>query len=198
MHSLPIVFILVAMVSGTIADLIGPSHLRVTGKTNSSINGYIQACYASEGEEGLCYVEQIPELLYDWVHFYYNYTVNEMGTKKGMITFVQNVTGDQHQLTSAVQLVPSLGSNVDLAFIPIGIYSATVFSLGDDNKFYISNVQDDSYWNETKAIYGGKDMANFHLCWQWVRHHWWYSLAWTTTLPPQNPSCQPVYLELMD
>ncbi|TGJ78927.1 hypothetical protein E0Z10_g9839 [Xylaria hypoxylon] len=200
MYSLSVILALTTIVAGTIADFTtGPSLLRITGKTNSSLNGYAEACHAGAANEGLCYVEQAPKD-YDFYHFYYNYTIDGNGIKKGIIIYMLDYNGSPNSghLDSAVRLEPELGSNLNLAFIPAGVERPTIFSVGDDGKFYISGLRDDRASNETQPEFGGnRDLANFHLCWQWVEFYWLYSIAWATTLPPQNPSCQPVDLELV-
>jgi hypothetical protein len=127
--------------------------------------------------------------------FFYNYTLDEENIKTGYLVFNLPSTVKEAGVPSAVRLEETPGSNVNLAFIPIGFDNPNTFSLGDDANFYISGLLDDRIWNETQPNFGEtRALANFHLCWQWVGFYWLYSIAWATTLPPQNPSCQPVNL----
>ncbi|KAI3320832.1 hypothetical protein HD806DRAFT_537895 [Xylariaceae sp. AK1471] len=195
---------LTSLVIGAIADftvatgsnVTGPFLLRITGKTNSSIDAYAKACHAGAGQEGLCYDEQVPADNY-FYQFFYNYTLDESNIKTGYIIFILFSTEEEEVIPSAMRLEETPGSNVNLAFIPIGFDNPNTFSLGDDGNFYVAGLMDDRNWNETKPEFGGnRDLANFHLCWQWAGLYWYYSVAWVTTLPPQNPSCQPVNLRI--
>ncbi|KAI1423396.1 hypothetical protein F5Y12DRAFT_533624 [Xylaria sp. FL1777] len=197
MHSLSVVLALTTVVTGAIADLFstGPSYIRIVGRTNMSINGYTEACSSGSGEQGLCYVDRLPD---DKVfsQFYFNYTVSAGGVRAGMITFNMNVNGTE-PMSSAVRLVENPGSNVNLISLPVILDKPLTFSAVDDGHLYLSGIRDDTHWNETRPDFEGNlNMANFFLCWQWVGIYWYYSLAWATSLSPQNPSCEAVDLLL--
>lgn len=89
------------------------------------------------------------------------------------------------------------GTNMQLMYFGPGISRLSVFSAGDDGVFFISGLRDDTDWNKTQPAWGGTvDLKRFYLCWQWVGFYWHRSIAWASSLPPQNPSCEPVQLRI--
>ncbi|KAI0975515.1 hypothetical protein F4678DRAFT_273012 [Xylaria arbuscula] len=201
MHLLFVVVALATMVASAIAHPFstGPSLIRVIGKTNSSLDGYAIICNGGSGGKGLCYDEKVPGN-YLLSRFYYNYSIDTYGTRLGIITYNLNSTSpkDAPALHLGVQLQGSPGSNINPASISPDLENSNTFWVDDNDKFYIGNIRDDTYWNETAPSFrGDRNLSNFHLCWQWVGSYWRHSVAWATTLPPQNPSCQPVDLRLV-
>ncbi|KAI1307546.1 hypothetical protein F5Y03DRAFT_394081 [Xylaria venustula] len=201
MHPLSVIVPLAIMVTSAIAHPFstGPSLIRVIGRTNSSIDGYAILCNAGTGGKGLCYYDHVP-VNYIVSQFYYNYSIDNFGTRSGIITYNLNlkVLNDTQLLHLGMQLQGAPGSNINPAGISPDLEDSDTFWIDDNDNFYIGNIQDDTYWNETTpSIRGDRNLSNFHLCWQWVGSFWHYSISWATTLPPQNPSCQPIDLRLV-
>jgi hypothetical protein len=65
--------------------------------------------------------------------------------------------------------------------------------------YYSSGSVDDRDFNETRPSYESTfgNLTNFHLCYQYVGGYYYRSISWVQTLPPQNPSCEPVDLSLV-
>jgi len=158
------------------------------------ITGYVGACHAGVGEEGLCYSERI---VADYAFaFFYDHNAH-LAHPGGSIAFMLPWDKPRY-IPSAVELRPLMGSNVHHALIPMGYQRPTMFALGENNTLYIPAVWDDSHANGTHPYWDEdqKDLSNFYLCWQWIELYWWYSVAWVATHPPHNPSCEPVTLTL--
>ncbi|KAI0867592.1 hypothetical protein GGS24DRAFT_273794 [Hypoxylon argillaceum] len=193
---------LAMMVTSTMAKPRGPYLISVTGKTNSSINGYVKACNAGVAQEGLCYdSSQVPEDS-SFYQFYHEAGLDAKSRRASYLVFNLLVKAESglQSLPSAVRLEPTLGSNVNVAFIPVGVNKPTPFSVAANGSVYATGLADDRSWNETRPEPDGADRqaANFQVCWQWVGAYWYHAIGWATSLPPQNPSCEPVDLKLVD
>ncbi|KAI1124201.1 hypothetical protein F5Y10DRAFT_269323 [Nemania abortiva] len=190
-------------VSTMAASIIsGPPFLiSITGKTNTSIKGYAEACRAGTGGSyGLCYdaLDQPPKD--SGPHQFWYEVSNGANIKDDYLLYMLPINGSYSDGPfSAMQLRPALGSNVNMAFIPLGIDRPTSFDVSDeDGKIYLADLEDDrNYSEKMPESRARQDADNFHVCWQWVGPFWKYSVAWVTVLPPQNPTCEPVELRLV-
>ncbi|KAI0147468.1 hypothetical protein GGR57DRAFT_252035 [Xylariaceae sp. FL1272] len=189
-------------VAGT--NITGPFALHITGKLNETIDGYAGACHAGAATEGLCYTAGGP-VAGDYYSFYYNYTEYGPGESKyyGNIVYKFTYTNQDDQvvtLPSAAQITPNYATNVQsILFPPGGGYyqEEEPFSADDDGSFYIDGHFDDSSANATQPTYNPTPrLYNFHLCFQYTGTYWYHSIAWVTSEPPHNPSCEPVYLSM--
>ncbi|KAI2643573.1 hypothetical protein GGS21DRAFT_486094 [Xylaria nigripes] len=193
-----------AMFISVVADekVVGPFALRITGKTDSDVDGYAWACHAGAATQALCYTAGSSAVSGAEYEFYYNYTSFGNISYSGYLSYVfayQGNDGAPVHVPSFMRIYPSWASNVHLALIPPGVDDGTLVSLNfDTGLFYMSSLYDDSHWNAT-APYGetGIDVANFQLCYQWAGGYWYQSIAWVSGLPgaaPQNPSCKAINL----
>ncbi|KAJ8126959.1 hypothetical protein O1611_g6679 [Lasiodiplodia mahajangana] len=179
-------FALVALAASAVINrrFEGPYLISITGKTNSSIKGYVKACDAGAAQHGLCYDEppQAPEKS-PYHQFLYSAPRNK-DLMSGFLLYGLPVTGPDgdDSFHSAVQMEQGLGSNVNRAVIPIGLDKPTNFFVDENDpegKIYITGLIDDRHWNQTEPERYGEfyNAANFHLCWQWIGFHWYYSVA---------------------
>ncbi|KAI0196802.1 hypothetical protein EV127DRAFT_494920 [Xylaria flabelliformis] len=192
------------LVTGAVAEnnVVGPFALRITGKTDSSIDGYAWACHAGAATEGLCYSAGSTPVSGSVYEFYYNYSYYESYNYPGYISYVftyAGADGNQVKVPSFAHIYPSWASNVHSLLIPPGIEEGTPVSLDfDTGFFYMGSLYDDTHWNATTPSgERTEDVSNFHLCYQWTGGYWFRSLAWVSGfegVTPQNPSCQPVNL----
>ncbi|KAK5636997.1 hypothetical protein RRF57_012709 [Xylaria bambusicola] len=200
MHS-SVVVTLLAVATGASARIfsIGPSPLHIVGKNNSSINGYAQPCWADTRDVALCYVEKDYDESLN--KFYFNYSIDTTADVRfGAITLDLNVTTGNSTVTHPSYLIFRSGpaTNIQLAHITAGNSVFEILSAKENGVFYISRQRDDRNWNETQPskFIGDWDVDRFFLCWQWVGYYWRQSIAWASSLPPQNPSCKPVTLRI--
>ncbi|KAF2970795.1 hypothetical protein GQX73_g2745 [Xylaria multiplex] len=188
--------------AAAIINVIGPFALRITGKTDSGIDGYAWACHAGAATEGLCYTAGSGAVAGPVYEFYYNYTYDGTYTYPGSISYVFSYEGEGGtavRVPSFLRLEPNWGSNVASALIPPGTSYGTPISLDfDTGFFYIGYLADDTHWNSTAPVAEPpKNVSNFHICYQWTGGYWYRSLAWVLGYEgatPQNPSCQPINL----
>ncbi|KAI1121699.1 hypothetical protein F5Y10DRAFT_271818 [Nemania abortiva] len=194
----------VSLIARAAADVnvVGPFALRITGKTDPSIDGYAWACHAGAATEGLCYAEGAAAVSGSVYEFYYNYTYFETYTYPGSISYVfqyEGTNGAAIKVPSFMHIYPNWASNVNTVLIPPGVEDGTAISLDfDSGFFYMGSLYDDTHWNVTTPEPGTPvNISNFHLCYQWTGGYWFRSVAWVSGYegaPPQNPSCQPVNL----
>ncbi|KAI0123442.1 hypothetical protein BJ170DRAFT_641838 [Xylariales sp. AK1849] len=184
----------------------GPYVLHVTGKTNSSIDGYVGACHAGAAIEGLCYSDGDVNSSATYNQFYYNYSSYNPDTgevyQPGFITWLLTFSGSDDGLDTepeALVIEPNLSSNVQVALFYPGLDDATYINYYPDNgTLYIDGGPDDSSFNATypSSTSSLGNLTNFHLCYQYTGGYYYHSIAWVSTQPPHNPSCQPVDLSL--
>ncbi|KAI1382851.1 uncharacterized protein F4822DRAFT_98686 [Hypoxylon trugodes] len=191
--------------TATASNSTGPYALHITGKSNSSIDGYAAACHAGAGIEGLCYAAGTAPVAGSVTEFYYNYTSYNPDTgapsQPGWITYLLTAGSNNGTITipSALQFQPSFSSNVLLGLIFPGVEDGTaVYYHPDNGTLYINGGYDDSTFNATYPnpvpTYG--NLTNFHLCYQFTGGYYYQSIAWVSTQPPHNPSCEPVDLAI--
>ncbi|KAI1814967.1 hypothetical protein GGS20DRAFT_374324 [Poronia punctata] len=189
--------------------VVGPFALRITGKTNSSINGYGWACRAGAAIEGICYESTLNNssgsgsaAAYE---FYYNYTTIQGYDLPGSISYVGRYEGEDGvdvEVAGFMYIYPNWASNVHTALLPPTTQGGTALRLDYDSAlFYMGSLDDDRHWNATPPSGAGEkgvNVTSFHLCYQWTGGYWRQSLAWVSGLDvdvkPQNPSCEPVNL----
>ncbi|GAW23894.1 hypothetical protein ANO14919_134710 [Xylariales sp. No.14919] len=196
--------IIAALVTHATAEsnIVGPFALRITGKTDSSIDGYAWACHAGAATEGLCYTTGSGAVAGSVYEFYYNYTYDETYTYPGSISYVFSYEGENGtavKVPSFLRLYPVWSSNVALALIPPSTsYGAPISLDFDSGLFYIAQLHDDTHWNFTAPVgEAPRNVSNFHICYQWTGGYWYRSLGWVLGYEgaaPQNPSCEPVNL----
>lgn len=193
-----------ALLTRAAADVkvVGPFALRITGKEDSTIDGYAWACHAGAATEGLCYAAGGQPVEGSVYEFYYNYTYFDDYVSPGSISYVfdyEDADGAAEKVSSFMRIYPNWASNVHLALIPPGVDDGTAISLDfDSGNFYIGSLFDDTHWNATTpAPETPQNVSNFHICYQWTGGYWYRSLAWVSGFEgtvPQNPSCEPVHL----
>ncbi|KAI1363359.1 hypothetical protein F5Y08DRAFT_354417 [Xylaria arbuscula] len=198
MHS-SIVLALATLATGAMSKIfsVGPSFIHITGKNDTRIKGYGQSCHAGAAAAGLCYVDREDDE--NLKLYYFNYSTDATGDRAGALTFnmeFQKSNGTE-TMPFAAKLRANPGSNMQVVIFGPGLEEDSVFSAGDDGKFFISGLRDDSHWGEKQPAFGGHmDLQRFYLCWQWVGFYWRRSIAWASSLPPQNPSCEPVNVRI--
>lgn len=188
------------------ANKTGPYHLHIQGTTNTSINGNAGACHAGAAIEGLCYVAgPAPTPSENYYEFYYNYGSYDPTTgavnQPGWISWLLQIGSGESAMTveSAMRLESGWGSNVATAlFYPDNERGAHLWFVPDSGEMYATG-NDDAY--ATVAYPEGglpqSNWTNFHLCYQFTGGYWYQSIAWVYTLPPHNPTCEPVSLSLV-
>ncbi|KAJ8131478.1 hypothetical protein O1611_g2147 [Lasiodiplodia mahajangana] len=181
MNILSRVIAVVALIASAAADIsvVGPFALRVTGKTDPSIDGYVWACHAGAATEGLCYTEGATAVSGPVYEFYYNYTYFESNTYPGSLSYVfsyEGTNGAAVKVPSFMHIYPNWASNVNVVLIPPGTEDGTLISLDfDSGFFYIGSLYDDTHWNSTiPSLDTPRNVSNFHLCYQWTEP--WLSL----------------------
>ncbi|KAI1381063.1 hypothetical protein F4677DRAFT_402009 [Hypoxylon crocopeplum] len=191
--------------TATASNSTGPYALRITGKTDTSINGYAAACHAGAAIEGLCYAAGASPEAGSVTQFYYNYTAYNSDTgmplQPGWITYLLNAGSTNGTITvpSSVRFYPSFGSNVMTALIYPSVEDGTaVYYHPENGSLYVNGGYDDSQFNTTypNPVPSLGNLSNFHLCYQFTGGYYYNSIAWVSTTPPRNPSCQPVDLSL--
>ncbi|KAH8664513.1 hypothetical protein BX600DRAFT_550538 [Xylariales sp. PMI_506] len=183
----------------------GPWAIQVTGKEDSSINGYASACHSGAAIEALCYEETLLDLGNEYADFYYNYTSYDSTTgevsQPGLITWLlpYNEGNTTSYETEALQIELNYASNVNAAlFYPGDETGASFYYYPDNGTLYIAGGVDDSSFNATEPeiFPSAGALTNFYLCWQYIDGYYYQSIAWVTSSPPHNPSCEPVNLSL--
>ncbi|KAI6084370.1 hypothetical protein F4821DRAFT_171313 [Hypoxylon rubiginosum] len=192
--------------TATASNATGPYALQITGKENADINGYAGACHSGAGIEALCYASgaSLPPSV---TQFYYNYTSYNTETgvpsQPGWITYLLTAGSTNGTITvpSAMQLDQSgWGTNVLTAQIFPGVESGTSVYQFENGTLYMYGGYDDSSFNATfpTPIPTLGNLTNFHLCYQFTGGYYYRSIAWVTTPPAHNPSCEPVDLTLVE
>ncbi|CAJ2504078.1 Uu.00g114720.m01.CDS01 [Anthostomella pinea] len=188
-----ILAVLAAIVTIVTADFnaTGPLVLRITGKTDSSIDGYANACHASAATKGLCYTAgPAPDNSTDY-QFYYNYTFSETGRQPGILTYNGGET-----TPALMRFDFDLVSNVATALFLTDTGGSYISMDPDSGKFYTGPTTDDLGFTETGPGPDGqlKNVTNFHLCNLWTGDYYNGAIALVSVPPAQNPTCQPVDL----
>lgn len=106
-----------------------------------------------------------------------------------------------HAFPSKLRVTPSLSGNVaGLSFKP-DIFSSwrgadVVVSSFPNGTLYMFGGYDYSQNNATdrQPIPHFADSTNWHSCWAWTISGMMHSVEWVSSLPPMNPSCEPVQL----
>ncbi|KAI1084328.1 hypothetical protein F5B20DRAFT_593435 [Whalleya microplaca] len=190
-------------------SVTGPFALHIKGKKNS-IDGYAYACHAGAAQEGLCYTASPRPICDAPYEFYFNYTSSDQETgeplQPGYLTWLLTATGENglESYPSALYFSPSWapywGSNVAPALINVGVTAAVALFFHPNNgTLFLYGGYDDTHFNKTRPTEPAPSLgniSNFHLCYQYTGFYYYRSISWVYTLPPQNPSCQPVDLSL--
>ncbi|KAI1474120.1 hypothetical protein F4774DRAFT_401620 [Daldinia eschscholtzii] len=197
------IFTFVTFIANAIAlNVTGPFALHITSKSNSSINGYAAACHAGAAIEGLCYSSGT---IGSATEFYFNYSSYDPETgvpsQPGWITYLLKAGGGNDTITvpSSMRLEPNFGSNLFTALIYPGVEDGTyVYFHPNNGTLYMYGGYDDSSFNSTYPLPAPSlgNLTNFHLCYQFTGGYYYQSIAWVSTHPPHNPSCQPVDLSI--
>ncbi|KAI0490304.1 hypothetical protein F4859DRAFT_4958 [Xylaria cf. heliscus] len=186
--------------------VVGPFALRITGKTNTSIDGYAWGCPSGLYKRTLCYTAGSTPVKGSLYEFYYNYTYfadtyHGNYSLPGYISYIYTYLGDDEKIvkvTSFVQIYPNWASNVHVLLIPPGMDDGTPILLDFDTSFFYMTLYDDTYWNSSTWTRERKlNESNFHLCYNLIGGYRDYSLSWVSGLEsvrPQNPTCEPVNL----
>ncbi|KAI1099708.1 hypothetical protein F4804DRAFT_73634 [Jackrogersella minutella] len=191
----------------TASNATGPFALHITGKSNSSIDGYAAACHAGAAIEGLCYSPGSTPSAGSATEFYFNYTAYNSDTgvpsQPGWLTYLLTAGSTNGTITepSAMQLIPSYGSNVFSALIFPGVEDGTpVYFHPANGTLYISGGVDDSNFNASFPVPLPSlgNLTNFHLCYQYLTGYYYQSIGWVSTSPSHNPSCEPVDLSIKE
>lgn len=172
---------------------------------NVVIAGYVGACHAGAAIEALCYASGPVNSSSNSNQFYFDFGGYdpETGatTQPGWISWLLPYTdsdGNAATQVSPMQLSPSWSSNVAAGLFQPG-ETYTYLGYDDSRKLYISGGYDDSSFNATRpqpAPVG--PLYNWHLCYQYTGGYYYQSVAWVSTDPPHNPSCEPIDLTFED
>ncbi|OTB04632.1 hypothetical protein M426DRAFT_320747 [Hypoxylon sp. CI-4A] len=193
--------------SATASNATGPHALRITGKANSTIDGYAAACHAGAAIEGLCYEAGSAPTAGSVTEFYYNYTSYDSETgvpsQPGWLTYLLTAGSGNGTITvpSSVHFSSNYASNVLTALIYPSVEDGTaVYYHPDNGTIYLTGGYDDSSFNATPptSVSTLGNLTNFHLCYQYTGGYYYRSIAWVSTQPPHNPSCEPVDLSIED
>ncbi|KAL8303571.1 hypothetical protein RB600_007160 [Gaeumannomyces tritici] len=170
-----------------------PFNIVVSESSNSTVVGWILgACHAGAGIEGLCVSNDSPS--------------------PPSTTFTHNTTGDSEpiagpliwELPTKLNGMPTtLPSSMSLSYVAwsdVAIpmfkpgYSDTPIGFDEDDKMFLVAYGDDGVHepdDQTKAIRvdEARKMYNWYVCWTYIGSYYYHALTWSTSHPPQNPTC---------
>ncbi|KAK6214496.1 hypothetical protein LQW54_004217 [Pestalotiopsis sp. IQ-011] len=189
----------------TAFNATGPYGLHITGKEDSSIDGYAGACHAGAAIEGLCYIAGELNDTTSYQQFNFNYSSYDPTTGElypyGWLEWelpLSSGDGETTSVPSALQIGLNLGSNVNVALFYPGYDDFTTLQKSEIDTLYVSGGVDDTQNTDTypnPVVYQG-NLTNWYLCYQFTGGYYYQSIAWVNSQPPQNPTCAPVDLTL--
>ncbi|KAI0155519.1 hypothetical protein BJ166DRAFT_336404 [Pestalotiopsis sp. NC0098] len=189
----------------TAFNATGPYGLHITGKEDSSIDGYAGACHAGAAIEGLCYIAGELNDTTSYQQFNFNYSSYDSTTGEvypyGWLEWelpLSSGDGETTSVPSALQIGLNLGSNVNVALFYPGYDDFTTLQKSENGTLYVSGGVDDTQNTDTypnPVVYQG-NLTNWYLCYQFTGGYYYQSIAWVNSQPPQNPTCAPVDLTL--
>lgn len=198
--------LLACAATATAYNATGPYGLHITGKEDSSIDGYAGACHAGAAIEGLCYIAGELNDTTTYQQFNFNYSsydsttgeVYPYGWLEWELPLSTGTDGETTSVPSALQIGLNLGSNVNVALFYPGYDTYTSLQKSENGTLYIPGGVDDTQNTDTypnPVVYQG-NLTNWYLCYQFTGGYYYQSIAWVNSLPPQNPTCAPVDLTL--
>ncbi|KAH8648462.1 hypothetical protein BX600DRAFT_475299 [Xylariales sp. PMI_506] len=197
--SLLVVAAVIAAVTAQESAEEGPLGLRITGQTNSSIDGWLGACHTGAGIEALCYAPAPVENFTGSYEFYFNYTgyTQVNGSEVGVLSWKLpvNINGTVEEIPSALSLVYQPNSNVAAPMFGFGSGGSLPVGFDEAGKLFVWNYIDDSTFvpGEFPETTGnGTAYYNWYLCWEYLTGYYYNAVGWAQTSPPQNPTCQAI------
>ncbi|XXH05196.1 hypothetical protein Hte_011621 [Hypoxylon texense] len=178
----------------------GPYYLHITGKEGSSIDGYASACHAGAAIEGLCLgPTELPVGSYSYQYYFNTSGSNTAGEAPvGTVSWKLPYTdenGNPATVEQVLGLQYQINSNVAAPMFGWGSSVYNLFGFDADKKLFGYSYYDDSTFTPgTNPVPSGEGIANYqwYVCWQYFTGYYYQSLAWSTTSPPHNPTCEPV------
>ncbi|CAJ2506922.1 Uu.00g081080.m01.CDS01 [Anthostomella pinea] len=194
--------VLLGIAASTVAaqetNQTGPFFLHIKGTDNSSIDGYASSCHAGAAIEGLCYGSGSAPAAGSYSNeYYFNYsgytTVGDADVGTLSWKLPVNINGTVENLPQPMSLQYQANSNVAA---PMFGFSSGGFSVGfdDEGKLFGYNYYDDStFVAGTQPSAGeGKAYYQWYVCYQYLTGYYYQSIGWAQTVPPHNPTCEPV------
>ncbi|KAI0024933.1 hypothetical protein F4780DRAFT_483800 [Xylariomycetidae sp. FL0641] len=188
---------------GTAQKQTDPFYLKIKGTTNSSLDGYAGACHAGAAIEGLCYSPGEPSKGESYAMFNFNYTesVEEQDPVGTLVWNLPYTDGDNttHFESQGMGLTYLVNSNVAAPQFGLSTYGTMNVGFDGDKLFGATYIDDKSFvpGKFPETIQNGK-AYNWFVCWQYLTSYYYQSVGWAQTLPPQNPTCQPVTITKVD
>ncbi|KAI0180121.1 hypothetical protein GGR52DRAFT_568880 [Hypoxylon sp. FL1284] len=175
----------------------GPFFLHFTGKDGSTLDGYATSCHAGAAIEAVCYgAGGVPEAT-NYTQYFFNYTgYNSVGdSQAGQVFWNLPYVGENGQALEeqVMNLQYIVNSNVAGAMFGLGVQ--TLFGFDADGRMFGYNYYDDTTFTAgTNPAPNGEASAYYqwYVCWQYFTGYYYQSLAWATSTPPHNPTCEPV------
>ncbi|KAI1096562.1 hypothetical protein F5B19DRAFT_151455 [Rostrohypoxylon terebratum] len=201
-----LLFGLAALASAQSANQTGPFYLQIVGQKNSSIIGYASSCHTGAALEGLCYgANQVPESQVAAYQYYFNYTGSPMvdddpvGQVVWKLPYIDQ-NGNEAAEPQTLSLQYTLNSNVASTMFGISgdYYPAVYVGFDADDKLFAWNYIDDSTFvpgTSPDPSGVGKAYYQWYVCWIYYTGYYYQAVAWSTTSPPHNPTCQPVDIQ---
>ncbi|KAI1769065.1 hypothetical protein GGR53DRAFT_475648 [Hypoxylon sp. FL1150] len=177
----------------------GPYLLHITGKEGSTIDGYASSCHAGAAIEGLCYGAGAAPTGNSFEYYFNTTGLNKVGdAPTGTISWNLPYTDQNGNPASEAQVLGLnylINSNVAAAMFGYSLFGYDTFGFDKDGKLFGTNYFDDSTFTPgTNPAPSGEGIAiyQWYVCWQYFTGYYYQSIGWATTLPPHNPTCEPV------
>lgn len=83
--------------------------------------------------------------------------------------------------------------NSNVAAPLFGFEYGTSVGFDNDGKLFTYAYYDDStFVPQQQPVTGHFAYYQWFICWQYLTGYYYQSVGWAMTLPPQNPTCEPV------
>ncbi|OTB06818.1 hypothetical protein M426DRAFT_318532 [Hypoxylon sp. CI-4A] len=194
-----LLFGLAAAVVSAQEEQTGPFYLHITGEDGSSIDGYAGSCHAGAAIEGLCYGSGDLPTGSVSSQYYFNVTGSSTvnGAPIGVVSWNLPYTGSDGNPASVPQsltLQYQLNSNVAAPMFGLGSYGTSLGFDADGKLFAWAYIDDSTFTPGTNPFPTGEGTAYYqwYVCWQYFTSYYYQSVAWATSSPTHNPTCEPV------
>ncbi|KLU87402.1 hypothetical protein MAPG_06402 [Magnaporthiopsis poae ATCC 64411] len=171
----------------------GPFNLIVSESSNSTVVGWLLgACHAGAGTEGLCVYNDGPSPPSST--FSHN-TSDDSEPVSGPLVWElpTKLNGMPTTLPSSMSLSYTAWSDIAVPLFRPG-YSKTPIGFDEEDKMFLVAYGDDGVHDpqdQLKAIRveEARKMYNWYVCWTYIGSYYYHALTWSTSHPPQNPTC---------
>ncbi|KAI0887519.1 uncharacterized protein GGS22DRAFT_157358 [Annulohypoxylon maeteangense] len=192
-----------SIVSAQDTNQTGPFYLQIVGQQNSSIVGYALSCHTGAALEGLCYrAGQVPDTNAQSYQYWFNYTgyTTVDDAQVGQLIWKLPYTGGNGGsglLPQVLSLENSVNSNVASTNFGFSGSCSQGLSVGfdaDGKLFSWAYIDDSTFTPGTNPFPSGVGKAYYqwYVCWIYYSSYYYQAVAWASSTPPHNPTCQPV------